>query len=96
MKRKAGFTLIELVVAIVMACILLASLTPPAHPGPERHLYRPALHPPPRRATRSMSTSPPCSKTPSGSTSATAARIARRTRIPGTRSRSAPTGKTAC
>lgn len=28
MKRKAGFTLIELVVAIVMACILLASLTP--------------------------------------------------------------------
>lgn len=27
MKRKAGFTLIELVVAIVMACILLASLT---------------------------------------------------------------------
>ncbi|WP_418665809.1 type II secretion system protein [Allofournierella sp.] len=28
MKRKAGFTLIELVVAIVMACILLATLTP--------------------------------------------------------------------
>lgn len=27
-KRKAGFTIVELIVAIVMACILLAALTP--------------------------------------------------------------------